>query len=51
MVGSISRKNTLKYRGQFADLSEFAGKSKRDSLPPVGRNDNVDQNALKLRLA
>ena len=39
------------YRGAWADLSAFAGKSKRDSLPPVGKNSNVDKKALKLRLA
>ena len=39
------------YKGEGADLSEFAGKSKRDSLPPVGNNAKVDKRALKLRLA
>ena len=39
------------YKGQGADLSGFAGKSKRDSLPPVGRFNKVDLDALKLRLA
>ena len=39
------------YKGEGADLSAFAGKSKRDSLPPVGNNAKVNKDALKLRLA
>ena len=42
VYNSVSRKNTILYKGANADLSVFEGKSKRDSLLPIG-NAKIDK--------